>query len=786
MCPHRDRRSPEVVVHAAACSAEVLRALHDERTSALTAGLTAGHDRLRAHGGALAGEISLRPGPDRAQLAGLRRALRSGHRPRRAEWAAADRLPADLADRVRQWREHLRSWLATRDRTAARLAAAHEHEVNSLRAALSRDEVRRIVRSTDPDLAAQAADWAADPAAVPAPAELHQLTRLLVDAAARPSGVRGTARWDTSGSGAPPDGPSRLRPVRLIDPRAIDALAAALVRRPELDRVTRVRLNPSALRTDGDVLQFLGERPAEPVLRVAGSAQLRSIIALLEPAPRPVHRLRAEWRAVAQQDEQVPDLLSTAGLLERFLPIAARGTGWFDELGELLGERHPLRAELDALRQALPPEEADAPTLRARFAALAGRLGARLPQQPATDLLVADEPLAALPADQWEPALADAAVARRFLAVFDGSLPLRLVLGEFVEARFGPGARVPFCLLHAAVQQERAAAQRGQPADCAAADDLRSLIAPRWVVGTAAPASKRVQQLGDLRAAAGALLDRAPDDDGTVRLPPELLAAETADRPVWSELPDSSSFRVRTWTDCGAFRLVLHSSDEHRDIASDAENVRDEPLLDYPFTSGRGQGAGRLPVRALQVEHDPVSGVLRLHHPGSDRLPALPAVCRDAPGARLYGVLGGMAGCPLPPGAADGAEPPGGAQHQLRVESGRVVLRRQAWSFSADRIPVLGGTESSAHYLVRLREWLLHNGVAERCVVAVRPDAPGSRTGRPFFADFTSPLLAAMFEREVRHGARIVLHEALPEPGVACARSTEFQLHLPGGRAPHR
>lgn len=360
--------------------------------------------------------------------------------------------------------------------------------------------------------------------------------------------------------------------------------------------------------------------------------------------------------------------------------------------------------------------------------------------------------------------------------MFDTSLPLRLVLGEFVEARFGPGASVRFCLLHAAVQEERAAAQRGEPADCAAADDLRSLVAPRWLVRTAAPASQRVQQLEALRAAAAALLDRAPDGDGTVRLPPELLTAETTDRPVWSQPANSGGCRVRSWGDDGVCRLVLRGPDgEH--TGTDADRAPDEPLLDYPFTAGRGHSAGRLPVHALQARHDPVSGLVLLHHPGSERVPTLPPACRHAPGARLIALLGHAAGSSLPPGADDDADLPDDVRHQPRVESGRVVLRRQAWSFSADRIPMLGGGESPAHYLVRLREWVLHNGIADCCMVAVRPDTPGSRLGLPFFVDFTSPLLTAMFEREARHGARVILHEALPKPGeTGAARSTEFQL----------
>ena len=171
---------------------------------------------------------------------------------------------------------------------------------------------------------------------------------------------------------------------------------------------------------------------------------------------------------------------------------------------------------------------------------------------------------------------------------------------------------------------------------------------------------------------------------------------------------------------------------------------------------------------------------MQLHDPRSEAPHALPAACRRAPGAQLIALLGRTTGSLLPPGAADDADLPDEVRYLPRVEAGRVVLRRQAWSFSADRVPVLGGSETPAHYLVRLREWVLHNGIADRCVAAVRPDRPGARSAQPFFVDFTSPLLAAMFEREARHGARVILHEALPDPGgPGAGRSTEFQLRLP-------
>lgn len=401
------------MVDAARCSAELLHALHDERTAALTAELTAEHDRLRAHGESVAAEISTRPGPDHAELAGLCRALRSGNRPRRQEWSVAERLPARLSERVRHWHEHLRTWLATRVRAFAHVATTHQHEVESLRGALAHDDVRRIVRTTDSALAAQATEWATDPAAVPTPTELRRLTRLLVDAAARPSGVHGTARWRNTGLDDVPGVLPQLRAIRLIDPQVIDVFAAALVRRHDLDHVVRVRLNPSALHNGGGVLQFLGERPAEPVLRVPTSPQLRSIITLLESESRTMHQLRVNWRAVTGQDARLPDLLAATGLVERFLPIRAPGAAWFDELADLLDDRHPLRPELDALRQALPPDAAAPETSHARFTALADRLNARLPQPPTADRLVADEPLAALPADLWASALPDVTVAHR-------------------------------------------------------------------------------------------------------------------------------------------------------------------------------------------------------------------------------------------------------------------------------------------------------------------------------------------------------------------------------------
>src|SRR5690606_41752391 len=57
----------------------------------------------------------------------------------------------------------------------------------------------------------------------------------------------------------------------------------------------------------------------------------------------------------------------------------------------------------------------------------------------------------------------------RWLSVFDGKLPIRIVVAEYLRARYGEHARVPFLTFHRHVQEEIAG-------DAPSGADLRTFV----------------------------------------------------------------------------------------------------------------------------------------------------------------------------------------------------------------------------------------------------------------------------------------------------------------------
>ncbi|MFC4913893.1 lantibiotic dehydratase [Actinomadura gamaensis] len=136
-----------------------------------------------------------------------------------------------------------------------------------------------------------------------------------------------------------------------------------------------------------------------------------------------------------------------------------------------------------------------------------------------------------------------------------------------------------------------------------------------------------------------------------------------------------------------------------------------------------------------------------------------------------------------------------GVRHTPRAQLGSLTLARAAWWMRARDLPSRGTGESDAHLMLRWAELFAAHAIPERCFIRIlseqsrRPKQ--SRAGKerkPLYLDLASPLLLGTVERELsRPDARVVIHEALPDPahgspksGDRAFRTTELVVEVNG------
>ncbi|WP_026413556.1 lantibiotic dehydratase [Actinomadura oligospora] len=813
---------------------------------------------LAAEGGALSDALftaigALRDDALKPRLVGLRRAVYRSRRPRAEEWnpTVAAMLDPRLAERIDGWL----SELDTVERLAAELPPVLAAEISdrerTLREVAADPRLRRALSQASPALSAELAKWLADPGRRPRPQTLAQLTKYVARAAAKTSPystftVSGVAAWtDGPSSRAAESGPP-VAGVLELDGFLLQTVIRALCAHPVLEDLLRVRANPSVSRAQG-MITFSGAPPREAIVTMRETPAVHACLRLLEGRPA--------WTLTGLRDRLAPDEgargkvrvfldgLVEAGLLILEPPVEDQS---LDALGDLSAwvsarggpELLDVVPLLDRLRREVrlpvPVEDVDGhrarqDRLRDAAADLVARLG--LPSYPVAEMgkavfhenaVFRDVPVRCA-AEEWRPALDDLDAVRRWLAVFDPALPLRVALGAYFRERFGAGESVTFLSLCRAVHEE-IAREGGPGGPVSGLEVARFLRASPLASGAALAASPlgRLRELGRIQEEARRAVLGPPDVDGVVRTPAARLRALAAGWPEWIAPAESLGCYVQTVGSGHRMALALNVAhagygrgrsrttrltaladgagplhrDRHEDRAgtvfaelsgvfSSALNARTPSTdyeIDYPFTvSGRPAGE-RLPVGDLMAVHDPRTDLVDLVstrlgarvvplHLGMMADVLLPSLAQFMTWA--FGVTYYLHPSFSPLATEADLTPPAALSVQPRVETGRVVLRRARWRVPTAQVPTRGKGEGDADYLVRLLGWLRANGIPDRCYVRMwteglwDTDPEDSAWGKwvldksrkPVYVDFSNWYLVAVFERMLRAPGPVMVFE---------------------------
>lgn len=793
--------------------------------------------------------------PLRPRLVGLRRAVHAGRPPRPREWddVVAAALPPTVVERVDQWAAQVRKRGELIDGLPDLLAAEQVGTVDAVRAAAADPLFRRTLARSSPTLDSELERWLAGHGE-PRTRVVVRLARYLARAVTKTSPygtftVSGTARWAANGPALGPLPHADLVTVLELDMLLLTAVQRAVTDRLEHDNLA-LRVTPGLV-NQGDRVTALGASPHEPVVTVGLTEAVRTC---LRTADGPHGRPRGTVVAALVQAGGRPDAagafvdrLVALGVLE--LCPTVSGAAPLTDLartvsaagGDLARLAEPLRRLHDELHRTIP--NTDLATHRARQHAVAEEAAtvaelAGLPAAARTarthrgavahEHVLAAESLMTCGLTAWQQALADLGVLRRWLAVHDPTLPLRLVLGSWMAARFGAGARMPFVLLHRAIREE---------IDKGVRDDLGGEL-QRWLeVAGSAPASQltdspvdRLRTLSELRQAAAAALDAGPDADGVVRVTPTTLTASQLGWPSWVTGPGRIACYVQPVGTDDPLRVVVNgvstgyrrgltrhwrlrghqadgpdSTSRHRcrpepvelsGVFGTALNVRMPSTrleVEYPGTVSGRPARDRIPLGRLLAAHDPTTGLVGLTAPGHGpvRIVHLGLMVDQLlpPAARLAVRMSGFT--VLAPGWSDPSPPttaPGEVTATPRVEMGSVTVRRARWRVGVTGMPSRTPGEQDAAYLLRLARWRRRHGIPSRAFL--HAGGPGSATGaafdksrKPLYVDWESWPLAATAERLLRAApGPVVIEEAHPDPGAAPAghRVIEMLVEVPG------
>jgi hypothetical protein len=440
------------------------------------------------------------------------------------------------------------------------------------------------------------------------------------------------------------------------------------------------------------------------------------------------------------------------------------------------------------------------------------------------------QPIAELGMARWRPALDDLDAIRRWLALHDPVLPLRLVLGTYCRERFGAGAVVPLLRLHRSLRLDLSTDAPPPPGCGIGAAQLRQFLAPFPEPGDGGV--ERVRELlAARRQAASAVLRNEPGPDGTIQVDAHALAEAADGFPDQVATPPSVACFVSPWIHQGELRLALNTilsghgrgrsrwlrlarraagpaaatdGADHRvpappspdRVTSEVSGIFGYPFnvrfasqpyeIDYPHTVSDRPAGERIPLRDLVVVHDPALDMVRLRAANldADVLPVhtgLQAEILLPPALQLIVRGFGASPTPQPPGRLlfqpEAADPSNAVLALPRVNVGRVTLQRAAWIVPHRLAPMRAKGEPDAGYLVRLHAWLRTHGIPAECFVQVftrsGPDAPQAKmtkARKPLYVDFANWFLCTVFERLLASPAdTVVFREALPTPADAIA-----------------
>lgn len=840
-----------MVVRVAGLPIVALERLRFEESFAEADEIVRLHARLSAEAGALSDELydvigKTADGDDKSALVGLRRSVFRLRMPAGREWndRMAGMLPAGLTGRLRTWLSTLAEYENLNSRLPATLAAEALVKQAVLREIVRRPDFRRALSYASPTLFVEASKWLAQERYCPRRQSLLRLAKYVARAAAKTSPFStftaiGTGIWSESGPSAKFAESPRVECVLELNGVLTQSLTIILSNDPRLSEKVLLRVNPSATLTDTSV-KFLGTPPDEPILSVPAVPAVRECLRLLDGGA--CHTVGELRRLLGDPGDgrvtRFLDHLVEAGLLQRHIPVADLAEDPLGELADWLVANGGMdftdaAALMKKVRSQLraPAAVDDVQGHLTSRRALGDTIGeltdkAGLPPEAMPDgdknIIYENAVLAGtvtpFSAARWRPALEDLDVVLRALAAFDSALPLRVALGGYVAERFGPGARVPFLVLHEAIVEDLTHGR---------APDLASFLPVGKGRLDEILRDSRLARLHELyrirRDMSDALLSPAATD-GTIHIAPGVLERLSATWPAWVALPRSIACYLQMADDEQSPRLVLNKvhnghgrnrsralhlirrADPAAPLDPGWETGEDGPAvaeiggmfgfspnvrmasvpyeIDYPFTVSGRPAARRIPVGDLDV----------VHEPGTD-LVSLAAKGRNAAVKVLH--LGMMADALLPPAAqllvqafgttylagptiraltsSDVTSVPETVLAAPRIEVGRVVVRRARWIVPAEDVPVRDKGESDAEYLVRLVKWVRAREIPTRCFVRIysrefidRSLTPAasllSYTSRkPLYVDFANWYLVSIFERMHKEpGSAMVFEETLP------------------------
>ncbi|RNL86004.1 lantibiotic dehydratase [Halostreptopolyspora alba] len=810
----------------------------------------------------------------RPRLVGLRRSLYQARPPATAEWndqvaaAVPDGLRAEIETWLRQMRAHRQGLTALED-TIARESAGKRDELREL----TRDpRLLRGLAQSSPTLLRVAEKWHRTPNAQP---KRKSLTRLATYVARGTVKTSPFSTFTTVGfAHLTPEAPStRLSddtgPTSLleIDWLVVNSARQALLDDPELRQVAPVRVNPSASRAGGRVT-CLSPVAGEPIVTLPATAAVTQVLDTVTAEPGiSLDALLERLSSGETKTEAVVayvDKLIDSGLLEVQIPVSDQAERPLRELARWLranstdggGSTAEQLERLDTqVGHGTPLDDAagDPPEHRELLdsaAALSETLGSVAFTRgtdgkiPAHETVLHRRPVVECAEHEWESLRGDLDAIRHWLAVHSPTLPLRALLAEEVESRFGAGSRTPFLEIHQMVQRElEAGTESGGRLATAMRAAVRADPLEEYPSDT-----QRLRQLRELRDAATRTVLDAPQQGAEITVAADTIRELAAGWPSWVRVPGSVVFWAQQ---LGAGqRLVLNASAtgpgksrnriQHQlqlatgervelDVGAEADHTaelrgafgytfnRREALtryeIDYPGVVSTAPAERRIPMRDLVVAHDPASGLLSLEsaglgHPIRAANLGMLVEKRLPPAARLLNNLFGDGFLKYPATAiltstvgADGLDPE--RVFFPRITVGGVVIRRAVWYLRHSRVPVRTTGEGHGAYLCRLLDWLDSHGMPRQCYLRVLDDTVvGNRDGerwaagknrKPLYVDFTNLFLVDAFENALAGPttAAILLEEALPTPADGLPdhngdrRTVEFVLEM-SDRGVHR
>lgn len=851
MSSHASVDAMPPVVRMAGLSTGDLYGLRSERTFALVQELIMEREWLRVEGSVLAVALHMVIGeragnPDKPALVGLRRALHQGRAPAAREWndRLAAVLSAPLRERAAVWvsRQHSyakrRAWLPDILEGEATAAAA------ALRRAAGAPYFRRALHQASPALSAELEKWLADERRVPRRQSLLTLAKYVARAAAKTSPY---STFTISGLGTwVDDGPA----VRMITSASVGcvsdlygtlahSLSHALCEDPRLQQALPLRLNPSASFQPHSVM-FIRSRPQESIVTMPATPAILACSELLgDGATLTPEELCAKLAGEGGDKSSVERFVTAlveAGLLECQFPVADQKVNPLGELSAWLEEHAPasminavalvnrLRDSIDRSVPVIDVEghQAHQRELGDAARAVASQVGRPLEQSRIVhESAVFPQTVAECSLPKWRLALHDLDVLRRWLAALDPGLPGRIAVGAYCRERFGSGSRVPLLLLQRAIYEEVALPDASDRSD--AAHDVARLFRPMPPLGR--NRLPRLLHLDRIQREAREIVFAQADDNGVIRLDPDVLARLAANWPEWIRAASSLGCYVQPLDRGGALHLVIngiglgHGRGHNRvrqliQRAGGALAVMPGRLADptlcelgatfglpmnqrvpglpyeigYPMAVSDRPREEQIPLSDLEVVHDQRTDLALLY---SQRL------------GRQVGALhlGMMSDLYLPPtarflvqafgpssvliGSGISVLTPEEVTTSPRVEVGRVIMQRARWVISTEELPFRQAGASDSEYLLLMVTWLQAQDIPSSCFVRMwsaglsqEGEAVFDKSRKPVFVDFANLYLVAVFERMLRRhrGPVVVFEEALPAPASGLAHVTEFLI----------